>query len=557
MLSDARSTRYWLIGIVVLGAALRFFGIWFGLSYPLARPDEETAMGLALAMQGGDLNPRFFHWPSFALYFFAALYAAASAVRRVLSLDPLSGVDHVLLARGAVACAGTLTIVVLFRIGRRVADAHTGVVAALLLAVAILHVRESHFAMTDVIMTLLLTSSLALLLRALDEEGETAESRWRAFRAFAGAGLAGGLATSTKYSAAVVLAAMGAAQLVWLSRNRKAIWSPGTWAPTVLFVSACALGFVAGTPYALLDSEKFLTDLQFDFTHLSGGHGLDLGRGWTYHVRRSLPYGAGIPVSVAAVAGFVPFARDYGRPAFVLGAFAAAFYLSIGSGYTVFFRYVLPLIPIVCLLAAIGILHTASWLAVRTGLQRALAVGIVTAVVAAPGLVNSAWFDVLLTRTDTRVLAGEWIASRLKPEDSLYDAGGNYTRLDLRHVQFHPWVFDESTGSFGHPEGATPLWLVLHESPLQLYASIPASLRRLAMEKYELVFSVRATRGRAASAVYDLQDAFFLPVSRFSTVDRPGPTIRIYRRRDAGPLPAVAEDKERSSIWTDAGRTAR
>jgi hypothetical protein len=35
--------------------------------------------------------------------------------------------------------------------------------------------------------------------------------------------------------------------------------------------------------------------------------------------------------------------------------------------------------------------------------------------------------------------------------------------------------------------------------------------------------------------MYDRQDAFFLPVSGFSTVVRPGPTVRIYRRRD---LPA-------------------
>jgi hypothetical protein len=39
-----------------------------------------------------------------------------------------------------------------------------------------------------------------------------------------------------------------------------------------------------------------------------------------------------------------------------------------------------------------------------------------------------------------------------------------------------------------------------------------------------------ATRGRARSAVYDQQDAFFLPFSRFDTVERPGPTILVYRR---------------------------
>lgn len=55
----------------------------------------------------------------------------------------------------------------------------------------------------------------------------------------------------------------------------------------------------------------------------------------------------------AAIAGSIPFARDHRRHAAILGAFAAAFYIAIGSGYTVFFRYVLPLVPFVCLLAAL------------------------------------------------------------------------------------------------------------------------------------------------------------------------------------------------------------
>jgi hypothetical protein len=57
------------------------------------------------------------------------------------------------------------------------------------------------------------------------------------------------------------------------------------------------------------------------------------------------------------------------------------------------------------------------------------------------------------------------------------------------------------------------------------------AVRRLANEKYELVCEVRATRGAAGAAVYDLQDAFFMPIAGFRTAVRPGPTILIYRKR--------------------------
>jgi hypothetical protein len=152
--------------------------------------------------------------------------------------------------------------------------------------------------------------------------------------------------------------------------------------------------------------------------------------------------------------------------------------------------------------------------------------------VALQPLVSCVWFDVLLSRTDTRVLAAEWIAPRLTPEDSLYDSGGEYTRLDLAMLPFHEWHFDPRTGSFGHPEGLTPDWLILHESPVGYYATAPAAVRQLAHERYILAASFPATRGRARSAVYDLQDAFFMPLSRFETVIRPGPSISIYRRTE-------------------------
>ena len=302
-------------------------------------------------------------------------------------------------------------------------------------------------------------------------------------------------------------------------------------------------GFVVGTPYALLDAERFTTDLRFDFTHLAKGHGVDVGRGWSYHLRRSLPYGAGVPTFVAAIAGLIPFARRLGWHAFVITTAALAIFVSIGSGFTVFFRYVLPLIPIVCLVAALGVRETGQWLARRSGTSPALAVGLLTAVVAVPSIVQSTWFDLLLARTDTRVLAGAWLGPKLHASHSLHDTGSMYTRLDLKRVRFHEWAFDPVAGSFGRidgsaarkpgqPQGPTPDWLVLHESPLQLYASTPAALSELAAERYDLAFSVDATRGPAPSAVYDVQDAFFLPMSGFGSVERPGPSIRIYRRRD-------------------------
>ena len=531
---SSRDTARWLVAIVVLAAVLRFVPIWFGLPYPEARPDEETAIGKAIAMLGGDLNPRFFHWPSLIFYLFAGVYSAASLIRRAVSLDPtLTTAEQFILARGSVALAGTATVIVVHAMGRRIDGPVTRRAAALFLAVSILHVRDSHFAMTDVVMTLLVTLSLALLLRAVDSD--TADGP--AMSWYAAAGAAGGSAASTKYSAAAVVAAMGAAQILALAQTRVSWWRLRAWRPSLAFVGTFAAAFIIATPYALLDSATFSADFRFDFTHLSGGHaGLDLGRGWTYHLLRSLPYGAGLTIFLAGLAGIVPMFRRHARHAIIVGAFFAALYAALGNGTTVFFRYILPLVPLVCLSGAVALAHITPWLAARTGLTPRACLALLLTLVAGPALVSSAWMDLLLAKTDTRVLAGRWLEEHMQPDDSLHDAGGVYTRLQIWNTRFQRWDFNTDSNSFGDPAAGAPDWLVLHQSPLRAYTITPPALQSLAATNYDLVHTVPGIPGSAGRAVYDPQDAFFLPVSGFDTVERPGPTVRICRRRGLPPL---------------------
>lgn len=514
----AVTTRRWLILVFAVGAALRVFPLEFGLPYLHARPDEEVATGIAVAMLGGDPNPHFFHWPSLTFYLFAGYFWLNAEVVRLLGGVPVFDAGHyVLLGRSVVAAFGASTLVLAYKIGRRVDDDVTGVLAAALLAVSILHVRDSHFAMTDVIATMWATGSLAQLLRALENRGRGEALGW-----FGAAGVSGGLAASTKYNAAAVVVAMGAAQILLLMRERRL----RALLPSLVFGLLFVAGFVVATPYAMLDFAKFKEDVIFDVTHLSGGHGINLGRGWVYHLTHTLPFGLGPTAFLAAILGIIPFVRRNAPYAFVLGSYVFVLYITLGSGYTVFFRYILPIVPVACVVAALGVKQVAEWLG---GSARALAV--VIALVVGPGLVNSLWFDVLLARIDTRVLAGEWLESRLQPDDTLHDAGGNYTSLDLSRAAFHQWYFDPEKNSFGDPQGRTPDWLVLYESPLFTYTRIPWQLQTLAETRYERVHTVRASTGRRRDAVYDLQDAFFMPVWGMWTIERPGPTVHIYRLR--------------------------
>ena len=89
------TTKRWLAVIVLLGALLRVVPITFGLPLDRARPDEEVAIGRALGMVGGDLNPHFFDWGSLTFYLFAGSFSAAGWIHdHVAPSGPLTASDY-------------------------------------------------------------------------------------------------------------------------------------------------------------------------------------------------------------------------------------------------------------------------------------------------------------------------------------------------------------------------------------------------------------------------------------------------------------------------------
>src|SRR5439155_19126059 len=96
-----------------------------------------------------------------------------------------------LLARLDSALIGTGSVWLIFGIGRALFTREVGLLGALFLAVSFLHVRDSHYGVNDVPATGLLLLSLYFSAQIVRDP----RHRWYLL-----AGLAGGLATSAKYS---------------------------------------------------------------------------------------------------------------------------------------------------------------------------------------------------------------------------------------------------------------------------------------------------------------------------------------------------------------------
>src|SRR6266480_1302847 len=121
--------------ILVGAAALRVWGIGYGLPHTLARPDEDAVWTFALRFFRRQFDPGFFDWPSLFMYAVAAGYALyfmighaigwfateASFVAAALTQPgPLF-----LIARGLSAAAGTATVATVYRIALRLFDRTT------------------------------------------------------------------------------------------------------------------------------------------------------------------------------------------------------------------------------------------------------------------------------------------------------------------------------------------------------------------------------------------------------------------------------------------------
>lgn len=524
-----RSAALALVVIVMTAAFFRVWGVWFGLPHLLAHPDEGRVAQASVGFLSGRLHPGFFNYPSLYMYavgLLDAFYCGGAVVwGRFPSLGACAarwssaGEPFILTGRFLSVAAGTASVAILHAITLHLFDRPTALVSAALLAVTFLHVRDSHFAVTDVSMTALLLLALAVL-TGVRAQGSA--------RRFAFAGLLAGLATSTKYNGVLML--VPAIVSAFQPGVRAA---PGRLAA---FGAAMAGGFLLGTPYAVLDPQRFWADFTEEAQHLTAGHGIVLGIGWWHHLTVNLWYGMTWPLLACGLVGVALMIRRAPRAAVLLLSFPVVYYAVAGRGYTVFARYMIPVVPFLCISGAFAIVSMCRrfatvlrWRAVTPTLA------IVTLLVATPSAIKSWELDRLFGRTDSRVLAAEWIAAHVPEGATIYQTGSHYGRPDLsRRGNLSPYsvlTYDESARTFRTPSGdpiVGPDWLVVQEHPLVIYGRIPEVIRA-ALPKYALRQAFRAIDMQTWH-VFDQQDAFYVPLGGFAGVERPGPNLYVYER---------------------------
>jgi 4-amino-4-deoxy-L-arabinose transferase-like glycosyltransferase len=411
-----------LMGILMLALALRLWGVGFGLPYAY-HFDEPTYVSAALNLGAGIIgrqsNPTGFYnilFGEYAVYFIigriVGLFASAADFERAYRADPTM---FLLLGRLTSVLLGTLNVWVVYQLGKVLVSRIAGLLAAFFLAIAFLHVRDSHYGVPDIAMAFFVSLCVMLCVLAVKRS-----SRWYPFLAAA----ACGFAFAVKWSA-WPLAITLALTLFFRWRAQAGTGQTGHASLEMLLgLAFFVVGLVVGGFQLLLKPALYLN---YALHELRAGEGggfgiwqIDTVTGWHFYLK-TLGYGLGSALLAVALLGclihLVQVVRTRDKTSILLLSFPLLYYLLMGASRHYFARYALPLVPFAALFAAEAIMALPTMLVSRrVGLGTGVAVLLAVAAIVQP-LAWDVQHDLLLTRQDTRTLAKTWIEANL-PEGS-------------------------------------------------------------------------------------------------------------------------------------------
>lgn len=528
-----------LAGILMASFTIRNVCIQFGLPNHF-RPDEEVLVGTPIKFgQTGDFNPHVFSYPSlhyYVLFLVDWIYLKIIHLTHAVDIETLWTIytkDHLstfyLLARLTSVIMGTLTVWILWRIARENFSFFHALLSAGFLGIVFLHVRDSHFATNDVPCTLWLVCAFWMSARIL-RDGKKRDY-WLA-------GLFTGLATATKYNAGIVILTVLCAHFFYTH----SVKDPAQKKKQSLFLAESILCMILC--FALInfpiffELPNFINDVAVVSEHLQGGHyGVKLGFGWIYHLIFTFPNGLGWGLYILSIGGFLLALYRRNKMDWLILSFTLPYFFYLGYGYTVFLRYMIPIIPFLIMLGVncLEIIYTSISRYDRKILYFIFSLILVYSVL--PTLGNSLRFDYLLKQKDTREVSADWIEKNI-PAGAKIALSGMFGHPPLPYKGKHDlYLF-----------GGYRMDIVQFDQPLVDLMVMNKKIEYIVADYHPVIYSIPLRKpgdfepgkciatfsplkdpaGTIQSSDFDLIDAFYVPYRHLWKYERPGPLIKIY-----------------------------
>jgi len=431
--------------VLAAAAGLRYWSLGHGIPYAVSVDEPEIVERALRMMKEGSLDPRFFDYGQLHIY----IQLVVSVIRFIVgsvtgawnSLAEATPDSFYLWGRAVTAAFGVATVFVVYQIGMRWGARHA-LLAAALMAVMPLHVRYSHYVLTDVPLTFFVALAMLLSLSAHERP---------AVKSFAFAGAAAGLAAAVKYNGGVALLMPLVA--CWLTPPAK----PSRWACSLAAIGAAAVAFLLAAPYTLLDLPGFLNR----FATLTAEYRNAVAPAepgevlYLKHLRLQFGWAGMLLIAAGAIMGITRAFRGPSRTPWTLAlAFPIPYFFMLAEQRIIYARYLLPIVPMLCVLAAAAVISGVSLLRryqFPRGVRTTLIVAFTLALLAPP-LSSAVQFNRLISKTSTVDLAYRWIAAHVPAGATIALEGGH---LNLSHeyrderipqLRFRPYEHYVETG---------------------------------------------------------------------------------------------------------------
>ncbi|MCW2997533.1 MAG: glycosyltransferase family 39 protein [Solirubrobacterales bacterium] len=391
-------------GVLLVTFLLRIWGVRHGLPYAFNADENAHFVPKAIGLFGHSYNPHYFVNPPAYTYLlhivFDVWFGGRDGVYKAYANDPT---EVFVVARVTAGAVGTLAVWLLYITGKRLFDRRVGLLAAALFGVAFLPVFYSHLALNDV-------PTLAPI--CLSMVGAAGILRYGRVVDYLVAGLGLGLAAAFKYTGGIVLLPLlgaTAAQFMAMGGRKPALRG------LVLAGVAALVAFLIANPYALLSFSEFKDGLDHQTTVADdaiGKLGLTQDNGVMYYLW-TLTWGLGFIPALAALGSIVALWRDERRLIWVLAPAPLIFLFFMGSQTRFFGRWLMPVFPMICLLAAYAMLELADGLGRRRPALRPTFVALAGLLLCGQGIVASLHDGIVLSRPDTRNTARAWMVKHI------------------------------------------------------------------------------------------------------------------------------------------------
>jgi len=421
-----------------------------------------------------------------------------SGIKFSLCNNPLTSYDGIyLVGRFLSGLMDLISIMFTFLIGRRLYDWRVGLLAALLLALAVMPIQQSHFFTMDNWAAALTTMTLYAAVRAASLGDHSPLTPRPPLHWYAFFGLGVGLTAASRINVAPLALMIGVSALIWLLRRNDCVvpsleslidMRGPDLRPIIAGIALAAIisiiTFRLAQPYAFTDTAlakeqayaqtgqepgtlelAFRSLAGFNLNWLSNMEEIQRLQApeasfppalqWTdrapilFPLTNMILYGMGLTAGLAALLGFiwalwrmVLFRSDWMSHAIPV-IWSGFYFLFMGTRWVKSVRYFLPIYPTMFLLAAWALF--ALW--DRAGrsnsssrsfstLKRAL-VGFLMLLVIVPSFLWANTFVTIYQRPVTRIAASEWIFENVPSGATLlYDVNGEAREHNLPLKEF-------------------------------------------------------------------------------------------------------------------------